>query len=120
MRAGNISDRFDRTGGAATALDKKPSPTGGPPTNTTTNQSFTIVSGGDPNIRPEKGDTFTIGLVYRPDWLPGFDLSVDWLRVKLSDAIESYTVQQIIDDTVAEFHAICARMGALAAQPHFG
>jgi iron complex outermembrane recepter protein len=97
VRAGNISDRFDRTGGAATALDKKPSPTGGPPTNTTTNQSFTIVSGGDPNIRPEKGDTFTIGLVYRPDWLPGFDLSVDWLRVKLSDAIESYTVQQIID-----------------------
>jgi outer membrane receptor protein involved in Fe transport len=97
VRAGNISDRFDRTGGAATALDKKPSPTGGPPTNTTTNQSFTIVSGGDPNIRPETGDTFTVGMVYRPNWLPGFDFSIDWLRVKLSDAIESYTVQQIID-----------------------
>lgn len=97
VRAGNISDRFDRTGGAATATDKKPSPPGGPPTNTSSAQSFTIVSGGDPNIRPEKGDTFTVGLVYRPEWLPGFDMSVDWLRVKLSDAIESYTVQQIID-----------------------
>jgi outer membrane receptor protein involved in Fe transport len=97
VRAGNISDRFDRTGGAATALDKKPSPPGGPPTNTTSNQSFTIVSGGNPNILPEKGDTFTVGLVYRPMWLPGFDVSVDWLRVKLTDAIEAYTVQQIID-----------------------
>ena len=97
VRAGNISDRFDRTGGAATALDKKPSPPGGPPTNTTSNQSFTIVSGGNPNIEPETGDTFTVGIVYRPDWIPGFDMSVDWLRVELSDAIESYTVQQIID-----------------------
>jgi outer membrane receptor protein involved in Fe transport len=97
VRAGNISDRFDRTGGVGSAVDKKPSPSGGPPTQTTTAQSFTIVSGGNPEIRPEVGDTFTVGLVYRPNWLPGFDISVDWLRVKLADAIEAYTVQTIID-----------------------
>jgi outer membrane receptor protein involved in Fe transport len=97
VRAGNISDRFDRTGGVGSAIDKKPSPPGGPPTQTTTAQSFTIVSGGNPEIRPEVGDTFTVGLIYRPNWLPGFDISVDWLRVKLADAIEAYTVQTIVD-----------------------
>lgn len=63
----------------------------------TTAYTVTIVSGGDPNIKPEKGDTFTVGLVYRPEWLPGFDMSVDWLRVKLNDSIESFTAQQIVD-----------------------
>jgi hypothetical protein len=29
-------------------------------------------------------------------------------------------VQQIIDETVAEFHAISARMGAMAAARQFG
>jgi outer membrane receptor protein involved in Fe transport len=98
VRAGNISDRFDRTGGAANVVDKKTAPAGGPPVNSSTSgYGITIVSGGDPNIRPETGDTITLGLVYRPDWLPGFDMSVDWLRVKLSDAIESFSVQQIVD-----------------------
>ncbi len=55
------------------------------------------MSGGNPQIRPEVGNTFTVGLVYQPQWLQGFDLSVDWLRVKLTDAIESFTVQQIVD-----------------------
>ena len=30
------------------------------------------------------------------------------------------TVQQIIDHTVAEFHAITARLGAMAGAAHFG
>jgi iron complex outermembrane receptor protein len=35
--------------------------------------------------------------VYRPHWLSGFDMSVDWLRVQLSDAIEAFSTQQIVD-----------------------
>jgi len=95
-RAGNISDRFDRSGGAGTAIDRKVAAPGGPPV-LTTSQTFAIVSGGNPNIRPEVGKTFTVGLIYRPDWLQGFDMSVDWLRVQLNDAIESFTPQQIVD-----------------------
>ena len=95
-RAGNISDRFDRTGGVATVTDRKVPGAGQPPVQTTA-YTVTIVSGGDPNISPEKGDTFTVGLVYRPEWLPGFDMSVDWLRVQLNDSIESFTAQQIVD-----------------------
>jgi outer membrane receptor protein involved in Fe transport len=95
-RAGNISDRFDRTGGVATVTDRKVAGAG-QPTVPTAAYTVTVVSGGDPAIKPEKGDTFTVGLVYRPDWLPGFDMSVDWLRVQLNDSIESFSAQQIVD-----------------------
>jgi enoyl-[acyl-carrier protein] reductase II len=33
---------------------------------------------------------------------------------------EVKTVQDIIDETVSQFHAISARMGAMAALQHFG
>lgn len=95
-RAGNISDRFDRTGGIANITDKKTPVAGQPPINTTA-YTTTIVSGGNPNIEPEVGNTFTVGLVYQPAWLRGFDISVDWLRVELTDAIESFSAQQIVD-----------------------
>lgn len=96
-RAGNMAERFDRTGGASAAVDRKEAAPGDPPVPTGVNYAFTIVSGGNPNIKPEKGDTFTAGLVYRPGWLPNFSMSVDWLRVKLENAIETLTTQQIID-----------------------
>lgn len=38
--------------------------------------------------------------------------------VGLIDAVRS--AEDIIQSTVAEFHAICARMGALAASHRFG
>jgi len=96
-RAGNMADRFDRTGGAANATDKKVPGAGEPPIPTPAAYGFTIVRGGNPNIKPETGDTFTVGAVYRPDWFAGFSVSVDWLKVDLKDAIELLTPQNIID-----------------------
>jgi iron complex outermembrane receptor protein len=96
-RAGNMAERFDRTGGAANATDRKVPGAGEPPIPDPANYGFTIVSGGNPNIKPETGDTFTVGLVYRPNWMPGFSMSVDWLKVDLKDAIEALAVQDIID-----------------------
>jgi outer membrane receptor protein involved in Fe transport len=47
-------------------------------------------------VKPEKADTVTFGFVYRPRWLEGADLSVDWLDVSLKDAIQAFTAQDII------------------------
>lgn len=90
VRAANLGERFDRTGGVATITDKG-LPAGTPP------YPVTIVQGGNPNVQPEKADTFTVGAVYRPEWRPGLDVSVDWLSVALKGSIESFTAQQIID-----------------------
>ncbi|PZU08031.1 TonB-dependent receptor [Sphingomonas sp.] len=49
----------------------------------------TIVAGGNPNLRLEKGDTFTAGVVLRPGFLPRFNMSVDYYDIKVKGAIDS-------------------------------
>ena len=88
VRAANLDERFDRTGGAATVIDYGRA---GNPTET-----ITIVQGGNPSVKPETADTATAGIVYRPHWLSGADLSVDWFDVSLKDAIQAFTAQQIV------------------------
>ncbi|MES2700247.1 MAG: TonB-dependent receptor [Pseudomonadota bacterium] len=47
-----------------------------------------ITSGGNVNIRPEKADTLTAGMVLNPHGaLEGFRLSADWYQIKITDAI---------------------------------
>ena len=89
VRAANIDERFDRTGGFASVIDRK---NGG-----TSTAGVTTVTGGNPNLNPEKADTYTYGVVYRPTWLSGFDMSVDWLSVSLSGQIAALTPQNIVD-----------------------
>jgi len=88
VRAANLDERFDRTGGAATVIDygRQGNPT----------ENITIVQGGNPTVNPETANTLTAGLVYRPHWLSGADFSVDWFDVSLKNAIQAYTAQQIV------------------------
>ena len=64
VRAANLGERFDRTGGAGSVRDPR-KPTTAP------NVPVTLVQGGNPEVLPEKADTYTVGFVYRPGWLPG-------------------------------------------------
>jgi iron complex outermembrane recepter protein len=94
VRAGNLSERFDKTGGAANVTDTRTvaeNPTWGGQTYNTT-----IFSGGNPNIAPEKADTFTAGVVFQPGFLPGFSASADWYRVKIKDAIATVGVNEVV------------------------
>ena len=52
---------------------------------------------GNPLLKPEKADTLTAGVVYRPGWLPELNLSVDYYDIDLQDAIGSLTAQQAVD-----------------------
>ena len=88
VRAANLDERFDRTGGAATVIDYGRA---GNPT-----ENITIVQGGNPAVKPETADTVTGGVVYRPEWLSGADFSVDWFDTRLQNAIQAYTAQQIV------------------------
>jgi outer membrane receptor protein involved in Fe transport len=55
-------------------------------------------STGNPLLTPEFGDTYVIGATYRPNWLPGLNMAVDYWRIELDDAIASISNQSIIDD----------------------
>jgi outer membrane receptor protein involved in Fe transport len=52
---------------------------------------------GNPNLKPETAQTTELGVVFQPDYLPGFNLSVDYFRVSIKKEIGSLTNQQEID-----------------------
>ena len=52
---------------------------------------------GNLNLRPEKSDSWNAGVVLTPRFLPGFNLSVDYFRINLKDAISTFGAQDIID-----------------------
>jgi len=88
VRAGNLSERFDKTGGAATVDD--------PRTPAQESIAVTIFSGGNPNIKPEKADTFTAGVVVTPPFIPGLSGSLDWYQVKIKGAIGRVGINEVL------------------------
>jgi iron complex outermembrane receptor protein len=53
--------------------------------------------GGNPNLKPEKADTFTAGVIIQPTFLPGFTASVDAFRIKVKDIIGVIGADTIIN-----------------------
>jgi outer membrane receptor protein involved in Fe transport len=46
--------------------------------------------GGNPKLKPEVGKTYNIGLVFTPSMLPGFNATVDYTDIKITDIITSF------------------------------
>lgn len=90
VRAGNLSERFDKTGGVANIDDPRT-------TNVVETLGVTRFSGGNPNVNPEEAETFTAGLVFRPDAVPGLSLSLDYYNIQISDAISQVGTQSVVD-----------------------
>jgi len=53
-------------------------------------------TGGNPNLDPETADTYTVGFVWQPDFLPGFNFSVDYFDIKVKDFIGGIGADVII------------------------
>jgi outer membrane receptor protein involved in Fe transport len=100
VRAANLSERFDKTGGAGTITDPA-HPSAGV-------INITTFSGGNPNVRPEKADTFTAGVVYQPRWVEGLQMSVDWYRIKIADAIGQLGAQAVVNGCFSGAADLCA------------
>lgn len=56
---------------------------------TQSNGQLRALFGGNPFLQPEFGINRTVGLVYSPSWLEGFNISLDYWNVKLEDALSS-------------------------------
>ncbi|MCF7222534.1 TonB-dependent receptor [Marilutibacter chinensis] len=66
------------------------------------NTQIRISVGGNPNLLPEKAENYTFGFVYNPSWLEGFDISLDWWKIELTDTITAFSGQQILNDCYRE------------------
>lgn len=58
---------------------------------------YNFTQGGNPNLNPEEADTFTIGAVWEPSFLPRFNVSVDWFDIQVDGAIQTTGAQNILD-----------------------
>ena len=59
---------------------------------------FTAPTGGNPELEPETGDSFGVGLVYTPAWAKGFSASADYFQVELNDTIwQAYPYQVLFE-----------------------
>jgi len=54
------------------------------------NQQIRAITGGNPNLQEETSDTWSVGAVIRPDFVPGLQLTVDYYNIKIQDAIGSF------------------------------
>jgi len=56
--------------------------------------------GGNPNLTPEKADSFTVGVVLQPSFLPRFALTVDLFDIELEEAIGTIGYDTIINQCI--------------------
>lgn len=61
------------------------------------NTQIRITIGGNPNLTPETSTTRTLGFVYSPSWLDGFDVSLDWWSLDLENSIIGVGGQFVAD-----------------------
>lgn len=65
---------------------------------TGTSPSAVVVVRGNPNLNPEKADTWTVGMVLSPTFAPGLNVSMDYYHIKINDAINTLQADQILLD----------------------
>ncbi|MGV3591201.1 MAG: TonB-dependent receptor plug domain-containing protein [Gammaproteobacteria bacterium] len=101
VREATFAERFDQAGGGTNVNDPL---FGGQPFGITT------ASGGNANVKPEEADTYVVGFVYQPTWLPGLDITADYYNIDLAGAIGSLGFQRVVDDCFAGNQALCAQI----------
>ena len=52
--------------------------------------------GGNPDLENEVADSWTVGAILSPPFVPGFTLSVDWISISISNEIASLTATDIM------------------------
>jgi outer membrane receptor protein involved in Fe transport len=90
VRAATLAERLDRTGGVANIEDRAFGPGA--------RFDTSLASGGNPNLKPEEADTRTVGLVFQPGALSGFQASVDWYEIDIKGAVGQLGIQALVDE----------------------
>ena len=59
--------------------------------------SLGYLSGGNVDLKVETSDSYTVGTVITPRWVPGLSLTVDWFDINVNNAIATLDAQSVID-----------------------
>ena len=67
-------------------------------------------SGSNPELKPETAKTWTVGLVYSPDFVPGLDVSLDWWKIRINNAIVGESATNLLEQCYVQgSDAACGR-----------
>lgn len=107
--AGALAALCQQTGVPAGAIGVLPQPSAG---------QVNVLTGGNPLLGPEIGESLTIGFVYSPNFFPGFTMSLDYWNIEITDAIASRNVNEIMQGCYStaqnpnlSFNELCALIG---------
>ena len=121
FRAPNLGELYGLTQFGATLVDPC-GPTGGavlpqyvagcaaqhvPANFQQANTQITTFTGGNPNLQPEKSDSYTAGIVYRPSWATGgavtdhLNFEATYYHHKIKGAIQAEDIQALLDACLA-------------------
>jgi len=67
-----------------------------------TGQNNLQVNEGNKLLKPEKSLTTEAGIVWQPDFIPGFQLSIDYWRVAIKGFVNALSVQQVEDQCILQ------------------
>lgn len=90
-QANNIGANANRTANCTAAL------TAAQRNNLVNGVSLPIVSGSNPNLAPEKSDSWTFGGVFQPSFIPGLSVTVDYYNIRVKGIIVSVAAQTIVN-----------------------
>ena len=91
------------------------------------NTQIRSLQGGNPDLKPEFGETTSFGIVYSPSWVQGLNFTLDWYKIELEDVISFRNSQSILNacyrtpgspgaaDNPAERAQFCSFVGRDAA-----
>lgn len=65
------------------------------------------LTGGNPDLQPEVADAWTAGVVYQPQWFPGFGMSVDYYDIEIADVISTPSAADVLNRCGAGVQAYC-------------
>jgi outer membrane receptor protein involved in Fe transport len=103
IRAPGIGDLYTRdSSGPDTIIDDTVNRTGRRP--------VAVILSGNPDLQPEKADTWTFGLTYQPEWITGFGMTADYYDIRIKDVLASVGLQEVVDRCAQGQAQYCANL----------
>ena len=91
-----------------------------------TNSQIPALTGGNPDLGEETADTYTVGFVAQPNFLPGLNITLDYYNIEITDVITQFggSVQNVVNtclltqggDPTSQFCQAIQRRGTGAVQ----
>jgi iron complex outermembrane receptor protein len=75
---------------------------------------------GASNLEAEEADTFTIGVQYSPEFIPGLQFTLDYYDIEIANSLGGATAQQVVNDCVINGNAAACAITQRGANGQLG